>query len=106
MAATASSADELVDTRDVRAATQYLYTVPYAPKMYEVYSENGTRYVVDIESKACTCKDHQYRNPTGGCKHVRRVELALGVRELPDSVSPEDVDPLLAERPAVQEAMD
>lgn len=86
--------------RDRRAATEYLYVLPIAPGMYEVYAESGTAYTVDLLEGRCTCKDHEYRGVD--CKHIRRVELALGERDLPRGIDRDALDPLLAERPAVQ----
>lgn len=89
------------DARDVRAATEYMYVVPFGPAMYEVYSEAGEAYRVDLRLGGCTCPDAQYRGEDVTCKHERRVLMALGEREIPDCVGREDVDRLLAERPAV-----
>ncbi|MFB6087497.1 MAG: hypothetical protein ABEJ85_03160, partial [Haloarculaceae archaeon] len=46
---------------------------------------------------ACECPDAEYRNPEGGCKHVRRVEIARGERPVPAGVAPEDVDDQLGQ---------
>ncbi|MWV38869.1 hypothetical protein [Natrialba sp. INN-245] len=44
---------------------------------YEVFSESGSTYVVDIEKETCTCPDFERRQPDGGCKHLRRVDLEI-----------------------------
>lgn len=81
------------------AATEYLYPYHIAPGMYEVYSEDGSTKTVDLTEGRCTCHDHQYRHASGiVCKHRQRLELALGMRELPDDLEIEDLDPVLADR--------
>ena len=45
--------------------------------IYEVQSESGNIYEVDIASKMCTCPDFKKRNPSGGCKHLRRADLEI-----------------------------
>ncbi|WP_137290856.1 hypothetical protein [Natronorubrum halophilum] len=44
---------------------------------YEVVSESGNTYEVDIEAETCTCPDWEQCQPTGGCKHLRRVDLEI-----------------------------
>jgi len=101
---TGLAGDGDVDDRVVRAATEYLYVIPFGPAMYEVYSEDGERYRVDLKIGGCTCPDSQYRrDAAGNCKHELRVLMALGEREIPDSVTVEEVDRMLAERPAVKQ---
>lgn len=93
------------DDRDVRAATEYLYVLPYGPMMYECYSEDGEAYRVDLKLGGCTCSDWRFREPDEGCKHARRVLMALGERDIPATVAVDEVDRMLAERPAVKEQL-
>ncbi len=53
---------------------------------YEVVSESGNTYTVDIETETCTCPDWEQRQPAGGCKHLRRVDLEIrtGITPAPD----------------------
>jgi hypothetical protein len=53
---------------------------------YEVVSGSGNTYMVDVEAEACTCPDCERRQPTGGCKHLRRVDLEIrtGITPAPD----------------------
>ncbi|USZ73532.1 hypothetical protein [Natronosalvus halobius] len=44
---------------------------------YEVVSESGNTYTVDVEVETCTCPDCEQREPAGGCKHLRRVDLEI-----------------------------
>lgn len=57
--------------------------VPDAPGMFEVYNGDGESYVVDLVSGACTCPDAEYHEPEDGCKHLRRVEMEAGIRDVP-----------------------
>lgn len=90
------------DERDARALTQYMTTlddlprVRGAPGLYVVVSPTGT-YGVDPDIGACECPDAEYRDPAGGCKHVRRVRFATGERAIPAWVDPDAVDPDLGE---------
>jgi len=62
--------------------------------IYEVQSESGNIYEVDIASKTCTCPDFTKRNPSGGCKHLRRADLEIreGNVPRPDGRLPETTD--------------
>jgi len=54
--------------------------------LYEVRSESGNTYDVDIEATTCTCPDFEQRQPDDGCKHLRRVDLEIrtGLVPAPD----------------------
>lgn len=45
--------------------------------IYDVSSESGNAYIVDIEAGTCTCPDFEQRQPDGGCKHLRRVDIEI-----------------------------
>jgi hypothetical protein len=87
-----------LDDRDVDALTQYFTVLEDvgqargADGLYVVVSQSGREYLVDIETGACECDDAFYRDPDGGCKHVRRCEFATGRREIPDWVDRSRVD--------------
>jgi len=53
---------------------------------YDVFSESGRTYIVDVEKETCTCPDFERRQPDGGCKHLRRVDLEIrtGLVPAPD----------------------
>lgn len=59
--------------------------------IYEVRSESGNVYKVDIADGSCTCLDWQRREPEGGCKHFRCVDMAVkaGAVPRPDGRVPE-----------------
>jgi hypothetical protein len=62
--------------------------------IYEVQSESGNIYEVDVASETCTCPDFKKRNPSGGCKHLRRADLEIrgGNAPRPDGRLPETTD--------------
>jgi len=72
-----------LDDRDVRALTEYLTVLPEAPGLYEVVSQSGESYTVDVRNGACTCPDAEYHDPDGGCKHCRRVHFETGREAIP-----------------------
>lgn len=86
-----------LDERTIRAAGEAMVSHEYAPGMYHVYSEAGEEHTVDPDLEACTCSDAFYRDPDGGCKHVRRCKLAIGWAALPEAGN-YHVDPVLAKR--------
>jgi hypothetical protein len=49
---------------------------------YIVRTKSGA-YQVDLVSKGCNCDDWKFRQPDGGCKHLRRVLLELALRRIP-----------------------
>ena len=51
--------------------------------VYEVRSESGNTYKVDICLGTCTCLDWQQREPEGGCKHFRRVDAEIKAGNVP-----------------------
>jgi flagellin-like hook-associated protein FlgL len=69
-----------IDKRDRRALSERLVVVDYGPDVYQVYSEEGTEYLVDIRTPSCTCPDFMYRE--ADCKHIRRARIEAGQRDL------------------------
>jgi len=71
------------ERRAVRARTEGMIVLPQTDAdgrcigMYEVFSESGSRYTVDLDrAHGCTCPDTEYRQ-TKNCKHRRRVALEI-----------------------------
>lgn len=95
MATSSQPTGDDVDARDRRAAEEYLAVVKDAPGMFTVYSFEGYPRTVDLVGRVCSCKDFEYRQPAGGCKHIRRVLMELGERPIPPGVDP---DPNLLKR--------
>lgn len=51
--------------------------------VYEVHAASGNFYAVDVVAKTCTCLDWQRREPEGGCKHMRRVDIEIKAGRIP-----------------------
>lgn len=49
-----------------------------ARALFEVTSESGGVYTVDLREPACECQDFQYREEVQECKHIRRVRIEVG----------------------------
>lgn len=75
-----------IDKRDQRALSEQLVVIEHGPDVYQVYSEEGTEYLVDIRTPSCTCPDFMYRE--ADCKHIRRARIEAGQRDL-DSLDSE-----------------
>jgi hypothetical protein len=67
------------------------------PSMVAVESGNsGREHMVDLREERCTCADHRHRGAK--CYHLRRAEIALGIRPVATAeLAAADVDPQLAE---------
>jgi len=101
---TAPSAASSIADRTRRALEQYLTVTPDvgqargAEGIALVTSQSGSEYVVDALEGRCECRDAEYRDPDGGCKHVRRARFALGLDAIPaDAAAACDVDPDLGQ---------
>jgi len=100
------SEPETVDLPDrtQRALEQYITITPDigrargADNLVLATSESGSSYLVDLQSNTCECPDSEHRDPTLGCKHIRRARFALGRWPIPEEVATEyDIDPTLGE---------
>jgi len=67
-----------VEPRTIRAATEYMYCEEIADALFEVTSQSGKVYTVDLREPACECKDFEYRDEVEECKHIRRVRMEVG----------------------------
>ena len=63
---------------------------------FDVYSESGSVYRVCLITETCNCPSATYQG--GACKHQRRIEMALGQREVPDLDEETDVEMMIAAR--------
>lgn len=86
-----------IEPRDARALTECQSVLPEADGLYTVVGENGETYTVDTRLDVCECLDFQYREPSGGCKHLRRVAFARGEKPVPPWIDPDAVDGHLGE---------
>jgi len=81
---------DCIETRTERALTECMTVLPDhgraqgAPGLFVVVGENENgQYLVDSQTGSCECKDAKYRDPDGGCKHLRRVRIATGEIPVP-----------------------
>lgn len=51
--------------------------------VYEVHAASGNFYEVDVGARTCTCLDWRRREPEGGCKHLRRVDIEIEAGRVP-----------------------
>ena len=75
------------DPRTRRALTEEMeVTFVERGPVYDVLSQSGATYLVDVEKETCTCPDFEKRQPDGGCKHLRRTDLEIrtGLVPAPD----------------------
>lgn len=92
---------EQLEQRDSTALTEYMSVLADvgrardAPGLFTVVGQNGGTYLVDVDTGACECPDHEYRDVR--CKHRRRVAFATGQRPIPEWVNEEAVDPDLGQ---------
>ena len=82
-----------LEQRTERALTECMTVLPGhgraqgAPGLFVVIGENcNGEYLVDTRTESCECKDAKYRDPDGGCKHLRRVRIAQGDTPIPAQV--------------------
>lgn len=73
-----SLAEADVDPRTLRAATEYMTVIEEARALFEVTTQSGSAYTVDLEEPACTCPDFRHREHVTECKHIRRVRMEVG----------------------------
>lgn len=71
-----------------RAAVESMVIYPDGDARWEVYS--GTKavgyavFALDgLSTWGCECPDHFHRGCV--CKHIRRVQMALGIRDIPET---------------------
>ena len=89
--------DEL-ESRDARALTEYMSIHasagghPETSGEYTVVSKSGRSYRVDVEAGTCDCNDAFYYQPSGGCRHLRRVQFATGRRPIPKWIDESELD--------------
>ncbi|RQG88850.1 hypothetical protein EA462_10645 [Natrarchaeobius halalkaliphilus] len=67
-----------VDARTLRAAREHMTVIEEGDALFEVTTQSGSAYTVDLREPACSCPDFQYREEVKECKHVRRVRIEVG----------------------------
>ncbi len=85
-----SETKDSIETRTRRALEECMTVLPNhgradgAPGLFVVIGENcNGEYLVDTRTESCECKDAKYRDPEGGCKHLRRCRIATGESPVP-----------------------
>jgi hypothetical protein len=104
------SPDRLAD-RSERAMYEKISTLPTDTQgQYEIVSESGRTYAVDLRADTCDCPDQLHRAPDGGCKHLRRARYATGSDPIPAPADLGRVDDQLGlhvdNNPTVEDAGD
>ncbi|MFC6719570.1 SWIM zinc finger family protein [Natrialbaceae archaeon GCM10025810] len=64
-----------LEERARRARAEAMSVLALGDGLYEVESESGHTYMVDLEAGRCTCPDHVFRDAR--CKHIRRVAIEI-----------------------------
>ncbi|WP_312909963.1 SWIM zinc finger family protein [Natronosalvus caseinilyticus] len=67
-----------VDARTLRAAREHMTVFEEGDALFEVTTQSGSAYTVDLREPVCSCPDFQYREDVEECKHVRRVRIEVG----------------------------
>ncbi|UPV75427.1 SWIM zinc finger family protein [Halorussus limi] len=68
-------ADGVTDLRSQRARMERMAVTALGGGVYEVESQTGNTYSVDLLGGRCTCPDHNFRHVR--CKHIRRVAMEV-----------------------------
>lgn len=71
-----------IDPRTLRAATEYMTVIEVAHALFEVTTQSGSTYMVDLKEPACECPDFSHREEVTECKHIRRVRMEVGQVDL------------------------
>lgn len=67
-----------LDGRTLRAASEHMTVIEEADALFEVTSQSGRAYMVDLREPVCECPDFVYRDGETECKHIRRVRIEFG----------------------------
>ena len=102
---------ERLASRTERALYEKISTLPTdTPGQFEIVSESGATYEVDLVGDVCDCPDQLHRAPGGGCKHLRRARYATGADPIPSPADFSRVDDQLGihvdDNPTVESASD
>ena len=71
----AASAPSIEHGRYARAVTEEMSVERVADRFYEVHSQSGNTYEIDLQTGACTCPDCEQRGDRFVCKHTIRASL-------------------------------
>ena len=70
-----------LDMRSQRARLERMAVTPLGGGVYDVESQSGHTYAVDLPGSRCTCPDHVFRQ--ANCKHIRRIAMEITEGLLP-----------------------
>ncbi|WP_435359784.1 SWIM zinc finger family protein [Haloarchaeobius sp. DFWS5] len=70
-----------LDERSRRAREEPMAVHAFGTTLYEVETETGHTYLVDVATRRCTCPDHAFRDER--CKHLRRVAIEITEGSVP-----------------------
>lgn len=74
----------IVEDRTRRAQEEYMdVSLLRRGGLYEVHSESGGTYEIDILKEECSCPDQQNSTTPSPCKHIRRIKLELEAGQIP-----------------------
>ena len=76
-----STSPSIESGRFERAVTGAMTVEQIADRFYEVHSQSGSTYEIDLQTGACTCPDCQQRGDQYVCKHTIRASLVEVVAE-------------------------
>ncbi|UPW01432.1 TFIIB-type zinc ribbon-containing protein [Halorussus gelatinilyticus] len=71
----------VTDIRSQRARMERMAVTPLGGGVYEIESQSGNTYSVDLPGGRCTCPDHNFRGVR--CKHLRRVAMEVTEGRVP-----------------------
>jgi len=90
MSQSETNAQDCIEKRTRRALEECMTVLPDhgraegAAGLFVVIGENcNGEYLVDTRTGSCECRDAKYRDPDGGCKHLRRCQIAQGDTPVP-----------------------
>ena len=79
-----SASPSIEGGRFARAVIEAMTVERVADRFYEIHSQSGNTYEIDLQTGACTCPDCQQRGDQYVCKHTIRASL---VETIADGVS-------------------
>ena len=76
-----STSPSIESGRFERAVTEAMTAEQVAERFYEIHSQSGSIYKIDLQTDACTCPDCQQRGDQYVCKHTIRASLVEVIAE-------------------------
>ena len=76
-----SASPSIENGRFARAVIKAMTVERVADRFYEIHSQSGNTYEIDLQTGACTCPDCQQRGEQFVCKHTIRASLVEIVAE-------------------------